>query len=892
MEEGEEARRRQLQPHDVGDVQGDGGSESESESGSSVSGSDSSEEESWSYEEEEPRLKYQRLGANVTTILQRDRATAIRVHPRFIFLGTDIGIIYMLDFEGHQIKIFEGHEQMIRSISVDLKGENVASAALGGLVLIHSLYTKDTLKFSFPHLIDNVSIDPAFSSSKKEEFVCGGKQGKLIHNEKGFWFGTSEAVLHEGEGPIYAISWGENGDLIAWANDVGVKMYDTITKERITFIERPKGSPHPHLHRCCFSWADPVTLIIGWADTVTIAKVIDRPTPIKGRPNRYVEILRFQIDIYISGIAPYGEDLMILGVSDRLDDETGGHARPELRITTRNNEELSTEALSIQGYEKWTVTDYLLDFSSQDSLYYIVSPHDVVVAKPRDLDDRISWLLERAKYEDALMAATGHENELYKHNLTNIGGQYLEHLLREGKALTAAGLCGRILGKDAKLWEDWIFKFQQARQLQAIGPVIPVNDPTLDPIIYEMVLNNFLNTDSKGFLELVTLWPPTIYSLQTVINKVKVKSHTEKEDLDVQLALAKLYTYNEEYDHTLHIYLHLGRGNVFELIREKNLFDAVGNKVLDLMNFDSRRATELLITNVHRIPVKRVISQLEGHDELQLQYLHSLFYKGNRNKESNQAGREFHDLQVKLYATLDPTPLYDFLEKSTVWSPEAALEICREKNLWREMVFIHGRLDNVEQALTLMVDRVGDVHQAVEFVHKKNDPEVWDLLIAKSIRNPVFVSGLLENVGTHINPLSLVQKIPNGLEIIGLRDRLVKIISDYLLQKSLSEGCKEVLNADVINLSNRLYTSKTRGVRIDYRNRCGITETPILNAVKKRPIIQFFCGHSYYRADLINAIKRTHSQYQQVNGLAETPSKFYCVICRENNAKVVGKGKA
>lgn len=95
-----------------------------------------------------------------------------------------------------------------------------------------------------------------------------------------------------------------------------------------------------------------------------------------------------------------------------------------------------------------------------------------------------------------------------------------------------------------------------------------------------------------------------------MINKVKVKSHTGQEDLDVQLALAKLYSYNGEYDHTLHIYLHIGRGNVFELIRDKNLFDAVGNKVLDLMNFDSRRATDLLISNVHRIPVARVVCLL------------------------------------------------------------------------------------------------------------------------------------------------------------------------------------------------------------------------------------------------------------------------------------------
>ena len=35
--------------------------------------------------------------------------------------------------------------------------------------------------------------------------------------------------------------------LIAWANDAGVKVYDAANDQRITFIERPRGSPHPEI---------------------------------------------------------------------------------------------------------------------------------------------------------------------------------------------------------------------------------------------------------------------------------------------------------------------------------------------------------------------------------------------------------------------------------------------------------------------------------------------------------------------------------------------------------------------------------------------------------------------------------------------------------------------
>lgn len=41
------------------------------------------------------------------------------------------------------------------------------------------------------------------------------------------------------------------------------------------------------------------------------------------------------------------------------------------------------------------------EYSEGESLFYIVSPRDVVVAKERDQDDHIDWLLEKKKYEVA-----------------------------------------------------------------------------------------------------------------------------------------------------------------------------------------------------------------------------------------------------------------------------------------------------------------------------------------------------------------------------------------------------------------------------------------------------------------------------------------------------------
>ena len=45
-----------------------------------------------------------------------------------------------------------------------------------------------------------------------------------------------------------------------------------------------------------------------------------------------------------------------------------------------------------------------------------------------------------------------------------------------------------------------------------------------------------------------------------------------------------------------------------------------------------------------------------------------------------------------------------------------------------------------------------------------------------------FIVGLLQNVGSHVDPIKLIQRIPKGLEIPELRNSLIKILQDYNLQ--------------------------------------------------------------------------------------------------------------
>lgn len=45
-----------------------------------------------------------------------------------------------------------------------------------------------------------------------------------------------------------------------------------------------------------------------------------------------------------------------------------------------------------------------------------------------------------------------------------------------------------------------------------------------------------------------------------------------------------------------------------------------------------------------------------------------------------------------------------------------------------------------------------------------------------------FITGLLNNIGTHVDPILLIHRIKESMEIPNLRDSLVKILQDYNLQ--------------------------------------------------------------------------------------------------------------
>lgn len=340
--------------------------------------------------------------------------------------------------------------------------------------------------------ICTVALEPHFAQRTSRAFVCGGMAGTLVLREKG-WLGHKETILHSAEGPIWHVRWREH--FIAWANDLvsslvllhchhsanvyyilqGVKIYDTQSQCRIIFIDRPPDSPRADLFKCTLYWQDDSTLLIAWADHIKVARIRSRPSGGPKIPPWIVEVTAaFQLDCVISGILPhpmapqhlspengtiaftvtltsflvlayeppdtYGDEM----THDRARQARKTAERPELRIISRSGEELTADALSVANYQAWGCNDYLLAEVNPigtvgERCYVVCSPKDIVLVRPRDRKDHITWLVEHKRYEEALdeveklnedeRASEAPDSRI---DPVHIGARYIKHLIGEG----------------------------------------------------------------------------------------------------------------------------------------------------------------------------------------------------------------------------------------------------------------------------------------------------------------------------------------------------------------------------------------------------------------------------------------------------------------------------
>lgn len=143
------------------------------------------------------------------------------------------------------------------------------------------------------------------------------------------------------------------------------------------------------------------------------------------------------------------------------------------------------------------------------------------------------------------------------------------------------------------------------------------------------------------------------------------------------------------------------------------------------------------------------------------------------------------------------------------------MQECEEHNYVPELVYLYSKTGQMKRALYLIIDRLRDVSRAIAFAREADDPDLWEDLLKYSMDKPRFIRGLLEEVGTAINPITLVRRIPEGLEIDGLREGLKHMMKEHEIQYSISEGVAKVLRSEVAAAQATLRNGQRKGIKFE-----------------------------------------------------------------------------
>ena len=395
--------------------------------------------------------------------------------------------------------------------------------------------------------------------------------------------------------------------------------------------------------------------------------------------------------------------------------------------------------------------------------------------------------------------------------------------------------------------------------------------PTL---VYEVVLGHYISADPQRLRSLLDVWEPEtgLYDIGSV--SAAIGNRLDSDDVQrgtpdwtlLLESLAKLDLADGRAHAALKCYIQVQNADAaMKVIREEKekLADVVApedvpgllmlrvskeqmrSAPLGELEEASREAVALLVEEAHRGTVTpgSVIRELENQDRhfqpFLFFYLRALWHgvaadttttTTNQDDPTPQplATRRKHDLHiaqghalvedhadlaVNLFAEYDRALLLTFLRTSDVYSYERAAALCEQRHYIPELVHVLAKTGQTKRALFLIIGQLADVSQAIAFV--KENPDLWDDLLEYSMDKPAFIRGLLEEVGTAIDPRELVRRIPEGLEIEGLREGMARLMRACEVQFSISEGVARVLRGEVGGGMDVLRRGQRRGVRFE-----------------------------------------------------------------------------
>eukprot|EP00667_Euglena_gracilis_P001286 EG_transcript_1285 len=817
-----------------------------------------------------------------------EHCTCIAVTPRLVFVGTSCGEVQVLDaVGGHLLRsLVLAPRQGVVALHVDPRGEQLLAVLQDGSVALSSVYGEGQAKVDIGALVHSVA---KVSAAANDQWLVGAQtgvwrawRGRLTRRWK-------TEPLQAGEGAAYEV--GCQGNLAVWATAAGVTVVDVSCDQVILKVPHHERYARLDLLRCSLCWLADGTLLVAWGHWLTRCAFRPRPqfqlahnarlSPLAGEV-----VIRFRVDRLLCGVAPFGPHLLLLCLADHALEATAPPV-PELMVITPQGEEVSRTPLA---WLRRSDSDRLRDFQLQyqrddpgDPLFYVLTPAEIVTARPADDDDHVAWLLSLGRYPQALqyLQQRGHTFHQPEHSIGAVGHRYLTLLVDDGRYVEAAGLLPLLLGPDASRWEEWFFVFLDRGQLHALAPLLPA-DPEglrLSATVYALCLTYLLRTDPEVGLHYVSTWSTALYDVPPLIEALRhdlaLISSSASAPLSTQeaallRALAHLYEASEQYQDALGVYLRLRDEGTFRFVERHALYAALKDHVVPLLEVDREAALRLLAAHVAEVPAHHVVRATEGHRPLQHRYLDALF------RQDGRGAVQYHDRQVELYAEFDPAFLLKFLRQSQYIDWAKAREVCRARGLTRATVFIMGRLGDLQAALTLILRDLRDVREAVAFVLEHREEALFESLVALCQGSPELLGPLLDEVTAvegavrAVDAVKVVRALPGDAALPGLKQRCVALLHSKAVSRDLRACGLAMVHARLLHQYSRFHADCHAGLLVRPATAHCASCTEVVRSGDEQHAVVFQCGHAFHVGCWHAEFKRAHAARS-----AQLPGRVY-----------------
>lgn len=197
------------------------------------------------------------------------------------------------------------------------------------------------------------------------------------------------------------------------------------------------------------------------------------------------------------------------------------------------------------------------------------------------------------------------------------------------------------------------------------------------------------------------------------------------------------------------------------------------------------------------------------------------------------------------------TKLMDFLQKSNYYTAEKLAFFFLNDNLWEERAIVLSKIGLHQEALTIYVYILNDTNKAEEYCESvfnndlPNNQEVFFNLLRLYLRHPVdFDSNLnldsvdssnanevtkpnldlalrlLQNYGTKMDPIAVLNELPDTIPISSISVFLTNVIKSLIHRKHEVQVHRNLLLAQYLNVQQQKIIIHKNKVVIDEHNLC------------------------------------------------------------------------